>query len=139
MTGNLFSAVSDRLTDAFPYDTVSAGPAPAEADAGSIYIYIEKFSSDNLFTVKIRRFCGVGASGSDAGASVAYAVFSIELGGSTYEAVKYECRAFDRYTDVTMQYQIPAEYVTESFESGGSAAYSGSDMMLSAIIHTVLE
>lgn len=110
---NSLSALSDVIT--------SAGPVPADAPAGSLFLSTEKVTSDGnddcSVYVRIRYFAEKMVSGDDGG--ILNAIGRISFNGKEIAIQKFECRHCGRYLDVTAVYSFPSFFFGYVGDDGG--------------------
>ncbi len=107
MTDIFTSAVGAALGASFPGVAVTAGRPPADATVPSLYFSVDRFYSSGgepKVAVKIRYFTTGAPSAAHDGSALLNAVRELSPGGDKVTAESYECKAYDRYSELTVVY-----------------------------------
>lgn len=107
MTDIFASAVGAALGASFPGVDVTAGRPPADATAPSLYFSVDRFYSSGghpKVAVKIRYFTAGSPSAAHDGSALLNAVRELSPEDDKVVAESYECKAYDRYSELTVVY-----------------------------------
>ena len=107
MTDIFASAVGAALGASFPGMAITVGHPPADATAPSLFFTVVRFYSsggDPKVAVKIRYFTAGAPSAVHDGSALLNAVRELSPGDDKVVAESYECKAYDRYSELTVVY-----------------------------------